>query len=88
MNKIIDYVFENTASYSEFTEFCPIKYDKFKLVGRCISEKKEVSEELKKWYFTESENRNQQINKSVNCAKCNMQISCAGRKGDFCPMRK
>lgn len=52
-NKIIDYVFENADSYAEFESECPVRFDKYNCIKKCLDKGKLVSEEVRKWYENE-----------------------------------
>lgn len=45
------------SSYQEFSERCPISFDKFEIIGLCMSEGKTVSPEQQNWYMAENQRR-------------------------------
>ena len=52
-------VLKECSSYQEFSERCPISFDKFKIIGLCMSEGKTVSPEQQNWYMAENQRRTQ-----------------------------
>lgn len=57
--EIYNEVLKECSSYQEFSEKCPIPFDKFEMIGRCMSEGKTVSPEQQNWYMAENQRRTQ-----------------------------
>ena len=57
--EIYNEVLKECSSYQEFSEKCPIPFDKFLIIGICMSEGKTVSPEQQNWYMAESQRRTQ-----------------------------
>lgn len=57
--EIYNEVLKECSSYHEFSEKCPIPFDKFEMIGRCMSEGKTVSPEQQNWYMAENQRRTQ-----------------------------
>ena len=78
--QIYNEVLKECSSYQEFSESCPIPFDKFKIIGLCMSEGKTVSPEQQNWYMAEVQRRTQlevqQRNKEV-------MESCQQRTGTW-----
>ena len=57
--EIYNEVLNECSSYQEFSEKCPIPFDKFEMIGHCMSEGKTVSLEQQNWYMAENQRRTQ-----------------------------
>lgn len=55
--QIYDEVLKECSSYQEFSKRCPISFDKFKIIGICMSKDKTVSPEQQNWYIAENQRR-------------------------------
>lgn len=57
--QIYDEVLKECSSYQEFSKRCPISFDKFEIIGLCMSEGKTVPPEQQNWYMAENQRRTQ-----------------------------
>lgn len=57
--EIYNEVLKECSSYQEFSEKCPISFDKFLIIGLCMSEGKTVSPEQQNWFMSENQRRTQ-----------------------------
>ena len=55
--QIYNEVLKECSSYQEFSKKCPIPFDKFLIIGICMSEGKTVSLEQQNWYMAEQQRR-------------------------------
>ena len=55
--QIYNEILKECSSYQEFSKKCPIPFDKFEMIGRCMSEGKTVSLEQQNWYMAEQQRR-------------------------------
>ena len=57
--QIYNEVLKECSSYQDFSERCPISFNKFEIIGLCMSEGKTVSLEQQNWYMAEQQRRTQ-----------------------------
>ena len=55
--QIYNEILKECSSYQEFSKKCPIPFDKFLIIGLCMSEGKTVSLEQQNWYMAEQQRR-------------------------------
>ena len=55
--QIYNEILKECSSYQEFSKKCPIPFDKFLIIGLCMSEGKTVPLEQQNWYMAEQQRR-------------------------------
>ena len=65
--QIYNEILKGCSSYQEFSERCPIPFDKFEMIGLCMSEGKTVSSEQQNWYMVENQRR--EAERMIECQR-------------------